>query len=130
MTDALEPAMDRVVRNLLTKWQYLRYVPSQALEAVRSAAQVTLTDDSAAAVAVMLEELSRLGDADGPPPGEAGILEMFLRTVLAEEFEAIRRQSCPAGRRPIDAFLFRLVFSPGTNANTGAARQLDLWEEA
>ena len=36
--------LEAAVTNLLAQWEYLRHVPSQALEAVRAAAQVPLSD--------------------------------------------------------------------------------------
>ncbi len=112
MTDALGPEIDRTLRDLLSRWQYLRYVPSQGLEAVRSAAQVVLTDESAPAAAVTVEELSCPQVADAAPTVERAIHEAFLRMVLAGEFEAKRRAPGAESRRPIKEFVFRIP--PGT----------------
>ena len=109
MSDILEDA----VRNLLTQWLWVRRVPAQALEAVRAAAQITLSNDAAAAAAAYVEELfqeqRRPGAADVRRTDESINVETILRMILAGEIEVRRRKPGAAAAWPPtdDEFLFR-----------------------
>lgn len=104
--------MDSVVRNLVAQWEYLRHLPDQAAAAIRSAALVPLSDDSADAASLAVEELWR------PEPARLSrgaqtkrvIHEVLLHMILDGEFEANRTDS-PSQRSesgwPMDQFTFR-----------------------
>jgi hypothetical protein len=100
-SDALEAS----VQNLLAQWEYLRHARSQAVEAIRAAAQVPLSDDAIGAALAYADAI-----ISSARPGErlsdrATLHLTMLEYVLGGYVDVRRRAS---GGRALDGFEFRM----------------------
>jgi hypothetical protein len=100
--------MSEAVDRLLAQWEYLRHVPSQALEAARSAASVPLSDVAATAVVALADMISEAMRAGDRVPDETITDYVILTNILDGSFE-MRRNAGGRSTRPVDNFQYRLV---------------------
>lgn len=103
---------ERIFWDLVARWEDLKLVPEHAIEAIRAAATVSLSDLSAEAVAAMIDTIAA---AEPAYSVDHGIAEMFGRCVLVGDFVCSERLPGP----PKDSFfgnlndyMFRLASEP------------------
>jgi len=94
-SDALEAS----VQNLLAQWEYLRHARSQAVEAIRAAAQVPLSDD---AIGAALAYADAIISSAQPGGSDRATLHFTMLEYILGGYVDVRRRA--PGGRPLDGF--------------------------
>jgi hypothetical protein len=111
-SDALEAS----VENLLAQWEYLRHARSQAVEAVRAAAQVPLSDDAVAAALAFADAIISSG-RPGEGLSDRATLDFTMLEYIFGGYVEVWRKA--PGGRALDGFEFRMSPEQRERAKAG-----------